>query len=237
MPEECDPAGKGLPELPETTESEEMYLITVARAAEEGASGPIPVAFVAGSLGVSVVSANEKVHRLAGRGLVEYSPYKGVELTSQGADVARRVLRTRRLWATFLASRLGYSPAEADALACRLEHATPPDAAERLAVFLGGPRTGPQGLAIPPPIGEAAPATLPLAEIPAGTEVEVVALGVTGEPERFLMAHSLRPGCRVTVLAAGPSGLLVEAGGRSVHLAPGLGAAIEVVGGGTRVGG
>lgn len=220
-----------------------MYLITVARAAEEGASGPVPISAVAAALGVTVVSANEKVHKLAGRGLVEYSPYKGVELTSRGSEVARRVLRTRRLWATFLASRLGYAAAEADALACRLEHATPPDAAERLAAFLGDPRTGPRGLPIPPAAGEVAPPVRTLADVPAGTTAEVVSLGVVGEPERFLAAHSLRAGCRVAVVATGTSGLLVEVGGQSVHLAPALGRAIEVAEaseaaeGGTRVAG
>lgn len=214
-----------------------MYLITVAQATEEGASGPVPISAVAAALGVAVVSANEKVHKLAGRGLVEYSPYKGVELTAQGAGVARRVLRTRRLWATFLATRLGYTAAEADALACRLEHATPPDAAERLAVFLGDPRTGPQGRLIPPAAGDIPPPARTLADVPVGTEAEVVSFGVAGEPERFLAAHALRPGCRVTVLAAGPSGLLVEVGGRSVHLARALSRAIEVVEGGARVAG
>jgi len=205
-----------------------MYLITVARAAEEGASGPVPISAVAGALGVAVVSANEKVHKLAGRGLVEYSPYKGVELTAEGAGVARRVLRTRRLWATFLTARLGYTAAEADVLACRLEHATPPDAAERLAAFLGDPRTGPQGRPIPPAAGEVAPPARTLADVPVGSEAEVVSLGASGEPERFLAAHALLPGCRVTVLAAGPSGLLVEIGGQSMHLAPALSRAIEV---------
>lgn len=227
----------GLPELPDTTESEQMYLITVARAAEEGSRLPLPVAALAEALGVSVVSANEKVHKLAARDLLRYSPYKGVELTDPGERVARQVLRTRRLWATFLAGRLGYTPTEADALACRLEHATPPDAAERLAVFLGDPRVGPQGRPIPSAVGEPAPPTLALAELPVGTEAEVVSVGVAAESMRFLAAHALCPGCRVTVVAAGPSGLLVEVEGQSVHLSPALGQAIEVAGGDARVAG
>ena len=47
-----------------TSESEEMYLITVARAAEGGATGPIPVARVAQELEISVASANEMVKKL-----------------------------------------------------------------------------------------------------------------------------------------------------------------------------
>lgn len=226
----------GLPELPETTESEEMYLITVAQAVEEGPSGPVPVAALASALGVSAVSANEKVHKLTERGLVTYSPYKGVELTPLGVGVAWRVLRTRRLWATFLVDRLGYHAAEADSLACRLEHATPPDAAERLAAFLGDPRTSPLGRPIPPADrARTTSSTIPLTEAPVGAAVEVAALGVEGEPAGFLAAHRLLPGVTVTVLGVGPLGLLVDADGRVMQLAAGLAAGISVVGGAVNV--
>jgi DtxR family Mn-dependent transcriptional regulator len=228
MPEEMTRQSDASPELPGTTESEQMYLITVARAAEEGASGPLPVAALAAALGVSVVSANEKVHRLVERGLLEYSPYKGVELTGVGGDIARRVLRTRRLWSTFLTEHLGYSPGEADALACRLEHATPPPAAERLAAYLGDPRTGPLGKPIPPGVGgEGGPSGIPLTEVPVGGTAEILSVAADPEQARFLAAESLVPGTVVTVRGAGSSGVLLEAGGRRVHLAAGLARLVE----------
>ena len=111
-----------------TSESEEMYLITVARAAEDGETGPIPIARVAKELHISVASANEMVRKLTARELLEYEPYRGVRLTDLGSRVAERVLRTRRLWATFLADHLGLTPVEADDQACLLEHVTLPDA-------------------------------------------------------------------------------------------------------------
>ena len=119
-----------------TSESEEMYLITVARAAEDGRTGPVPVAMLAEHLGVSVASTNEMVRKLAARDLLTYEPYRGVELTPLGARVSERVLRTRRLWSTFLANHLGLSPTEADDQACLLEHVTMPEATERLAAAL-----------------------------------------------------------------------------------------------------
>lgn len=132
-----------------TTPSEEMYLITVAVAEEGGRQTPLPLAALADSLAISPVSANQMVRRLEERGLVEYHPYHGVALTPAGRRTARRVLRGRRLWAAFLAGRLGYSPVEADALACSLEHVTPPEAADRLARFLGDPAVTPWGEPIP----------------------------------------------------------------------------------------
>jgi DtxR family Mn-dependent transcriptional regulator len=127
-----------------------MYLITVALAEEEGRPGPLALAGLAQSLAISPVSANQMVRRLADQGLVEYHPYHGVSLTPAGRRAARRVLRGRRLWATFLVAHLGFTPEEADTLACSLEHVTPPEAADRLAQFLGNPAVGPLGHPIPP---------------------------------------------------------------------------------------
>jgi DtxR family Mn-dependent transcriptional regulator len=135
-----------------------MYLITVAVAEEEGRTGPLPLADLAESLGISPVSANQMVRRLEERDLLEYHPYHGASLTPLGRREARRVLRGRRLWAAFLVTHLGFDPEEADALACSLEHVTPPEAVGRLARFLGDPVVGPRGRAIPPGPPAAAPA-------------------------------------------------------------------------------
>jgi len=120
-----------------TSPSEEMYLITVARAEEEGRPGPLPLAALAQSLSISPISANQMVWRLAERGLLEYHPYHGVLLTGAGRDTARRVLRGRFLWTGFLEEHLGLGEEEADALACEFEHLTPARVADRLEAFLG----------------------------------------------------------------------------------------------------
>ena len=126
-----------------------MYLITIARAVEDGHAGPVPIPHVANALGVSQVAANEMVKKLSGRGLVEYVPYRGVTLTGDGDAIAQGVLRRRRLWGVFLTDHLGLSPAAADDAACEFEHVTPPDVELRLAAFLGEPMVGPKGRRIP----------------------------------------------------------------------------------------
>ena len=148
MPKDSGPAAAS----PSTTPSEEMYLITLVVAEEDGHTVPLPLAGLAQALGISPISANQMVRRLEERGLVEYHPYRGVALTPAGRRVAGRVLRGRRLWACFLSGHLGYSPDEADALACSLEHVTPPDAADRLARFLGDPAADPSGRPVPPSV-------------------------------------------------------------------------------------
>ncbi len=205
-----------------------MYLITVARATEEGAPGPVPIGTIAAALEVSVASANEMVRKLASRGLLDYLPYKGAVLTDSGERIAGTVLRTRRLWATFLVEHLGFSARDADALACHFEHVTPPEAVARLASYLGDPVSGPLGRPIPR--GAAAPSrlsTVPLSKVPVGTSAVIVTIEAGGAGE-FLTAEGITPGTVVSVQASGASGVLIEASGHRVHLGTGIADSVAV---------
>jgi DtxR family Mn-dependent transcriptional regulator len=229
MPKELLAEVTVLPELESTSEAEQMYLISVARETEAGAEGPIPVSRIAGVLSVSVPSANEMIRKLEGRGLLTYEPYRGVRLSPAGGRIADQVLRTRRLWATFLAEHLGFSPAEADEQACHLEHATTPDAADRLAGFLGNPQAGPLGHPIPSPSAtEPRRSRLRLAEVGVGVAAEVVAIVGSDAIAGFLGAEGVATGSRVTVIAAGSSGMLVECDRGQVHLDQSVANKIEV---------
>lgn len=206
-----------------------MYLITVARAIESGHAEPVPMPLIAEVLTVSVASANEMVRKLAARGLVTYEPYHGAGLTDSGRAVASRVLRTRRLWATFLADHLGFAPIEADDQACHLEHATAADAADRLATFLGHPATDPMGRPIPAadahatkPVG-----TTTLDEVAVGSDAEVIGVRAPGAANAFLTAEGITVGTRISVIATGESGVLVE-GGTLFNLSRLLAATIDV---------
>ena len=206
-----------------------MYLITVAVAAEDGQTGPLPMATLARALQVSPVSANQMVRKLAERGLVSYHPYHGVELRGAGWQIAGRVLRVRRLWATFLVDHLDMTPPEGDALACRMEHVTPPETAERLAVFLGSPVTGPMGRRIPPGSGaEPAPDATVLADAAVGATVEVVSVATDQQTAQFLAAEGLERGSLLTVVATGTDTVLVEKGCNRLHLDRSLAAAVLI---------
>jgi len=212
-----------------TSESEEMYLITVARAAEDGRTGPLPVAMLAEHLQVSVASANEMVRKLAGRDLLRYEPYHGVELTAAGNHVADRVLRIRRLWATFLAEHLGFGPSDADDQACQLEHVTTEAAADRLASFLGDPTAGPLGRPIPRgSTPTTRPSSIRLADLGVGDDAEVVSVASAERARDFLANEGVVPGARLSVAGAGGSGLLIDLEGGHVHLNQELAATIEV---------
>lgn len=229
MPEDSAAEIASAPELADTSESEQMYLITIAREVEDGNDGPVRLARIAAALDVSVPSANEMIRKLDARSFVTYEPYHGVRLSDSGKAVADRVLRTRRLWATFLVDHLGFSPTEADDQACHLEHATSHDATERLAAYLGNPDAGPLGHPIPAAEGFSHPAPgQRLREATVGSTVEIAA--VTG-PEAvlaFLSAEGIVAGARLRLTAVGASGLLVEISDRPIHLTDVVAAAVEV---------
>ena len=205
---------------PVTSESEEMYLIHVAMAGEDGVEGPVGLSRLAEMLSVSPVSANQMIKKLSGRGLVDYLPYKGVELTSAGRQIADQVLRGRRLWALFLSEQLDLSPARADAIACDLEHITPPDLADRLADRLGDPTQGPQGRPIPNPGRPAHPGTsMLLSELSVGGAATVSRVDGSSATRSFLAGEGLVPGAAVTLLAKGGGGdCLVVLDSTEVHL-------------------
>ncbi len=217
-----------------TSEAEQMYLITIAMAAEDGHDGPVPVPQLAEALAVSRVSANEMIKKLADRGLVAYTPYKGAELTKEGAIVARTVLRRRRLWAVFLADHLGLTPAAADAVACEFEHITPLEVAHQLSEFLGAPSVRPQGKPIP---AEEAQATdprsgsHPLTDTLVGQTVEVVRIDGDQASRSFLEAQHVGPGASIKVLAiSDDGGCLLETGHSQVHLSAALAPLVAVAG-------
>jgi DtxR family Mn-dependent transcriptional regulator len=190
-----------------TSEAEEMYLITIATAIEDGHPDPIPVSFIADRLSVSGVSANQMIRKLASRELVVYEPYRGVSLTPSGGSVASSILRSRRLWGVFLADRLGLSAGRADEIACDLEHVTPGDVADRLSDFLGDPMAGPKGRAIPSGDGPAPTAPVEtLSDSAAGSRHIVVAVDVPSSVAAFLEEQGLMPGVTIKVLGVGAHG-------------------------------
>jgi DtxR family Mn-dependent transcriptional regulator len=203
------------------SESVEMYLVMTAllrRAPDQ----PVAVSLLAGKLGVTQVSANEMCHRLSERGLLAYQPYKGVTLTGAGEAMAQQILSRRRLWVIFLVENLGIDPAEADDLACELEHITSERLVTALKTFLE--RTPGAGLR---PAAREAPAAQPVSSFTAGARGAVAALTLEPGAAAFLSRQGLVVGAELEVLAAGSDGAaLVEVGGRQVALAPALAARV-----------
>ncbi len=214
-----------------SSESEQMYLVTLAQLIEDGHEPPVPLPVLAQALGVQSASANQMVRRLCDLGLLHYEPYRGVSFTPVGSRLTRQILRFRRLWSTFLADHLGFAPVEADALACSLEHQTTPELGERLARYLDYPTVDPLGKPIPYVEGESIqPVATPLAELAVGEQARVVVEPTEPEIRAFLHAHGIREGSTVVVEGDGSSGMLLRAAEhRRVFVDRALAAHIRVV--------
>jgi DtxR family Mn-dependent transcriptional regulator len=201
------------------SEAEEMYLITLAKLAEGGVQGPVPLAVLAEELDVLPVSANQMVHKLKQVGIVDYVPYKGVELKSEGQKLANRTLRKRRLWELFLIEKLGLAFEQADALACRMEHISSDEVTEKLAAFLGNPARSSRGLPIPPAEGDKPLVEEPLSRAEAGRSYTVSAIGDEILRE-FLAANEIAEGTKLKLLATSSHGdVLLDVEGAHVNLA------------------
>jgi DtxR family transcriptional regulator, Mn-dependent transcriptional regulator len=204
------------------SESEEMYLVSIARLKEDGVDGPVPLSQLAGELDVLSVSANQMIRKLEENGLVIYTPYKGVELTERGWAKALQVLRYRRLWEVFLVNQLKMRPVEANEMACKLEHDLPSIAAERLAEFLGNPQTTREGKPIPPGRSDCpAEMDLPLRLLGVCQAGAISRTAGDAQTASFLNAEQLHVGAEIQLLAGGSQGnVLIQTnpGGRRVHL-------------------
>lgn len=179
------------------TRSVEDYLKAIYSVTLEGAAALTKD--LAERLELSAASVSGMVKRLAEQGLIEYTPYKGAELTRRGRQIALRMLRRHRVIETYLVEFLGYDWDTVHEEAERMEHAVSDDLIERMADRLGDPRFDPHGDPIPAADGTVAEVPyVPLPDLIPGRAAVVRRVhSEKSEELRFLASHGLRPGARV----------------------------------------
>ncbi|MEI5994873.1 metal-dependent transcriptional regulator [Candidatus Enterococcus mansonii] len=129
---------------------------------------------IVSGLNVSAASVSEMISKLVKEGLVEHSPYQGVQLTESGLKKASTLIRKHRLWEVFLVEHLNYSWNEVHDEAEVLEHVTSQTLANRLSAYLEQPKFCPHGGVIPDddqPVHEEKRQTL--ADYPVGTKIRI----------------------------------------------------------------
>ncbi len=101
---------------------------------------------IADQMNVQRASVTGALRALAHRGLINYSPYSYITLTAEGRTIARDIIHRHDTLKTFFMDTLQLDQAQAEANACRIEHAIDPVAMERLVHFVEFiktcPRTG-----------------------------------------------------------------------------------------------
>lgn len=199
----------------------EEYLETIQSLVEEGT--PVIQARIAERLGRSAPTVSEMLDRLAADGFLLRSG-RSIELTSQGRQLADRVIRKHRLAERLLVDVIGLPWHKAHLEAGRWEHVISDEVEERLVTLLGNPATCPHGNPIP---GAATEETLSgqvnLNEVEPGLRVRLAR--ITEEVEldyeslEYLGENGLVPGQEAVVRDRAPDGtvtLLVD--GRPVGL-------------------
>jgi len=101
---------------------------------------------IADQMNVQRASVTGALKALASKALINYSPYSYVTLTSEGRRIARDIIHRHDTLKEFFMTTLQLDPQQAEANACRIEHAIDPVAIDRLVHFLEFmkvcPRTG-----------------------------------------------------------------------------------------------
>ncbi|HUU42168.1 MAG TPA: metal-dependent transcriptional regulator [Planctomycetota bacterium] len=91
---------------------------------------------IAKRMGVNNSSVTGALHALSDRGLINYTPYDVVTLTTEGESAARDVVRRHDVLRDFFVRVLSIDAPSAEEAACRMEHALPPGVRERFVRFL-----------------------------------------------------------------------------------------------------
>ncbi len=125
----------------------EMYLRTVYELLEEGV--PPLRARIAERLHQSGPTVSQTVARMERDGLLVVHPDRRIQLTPQGFELARGVMRKHRLAERLLTDVIGLDWEKAHDEACRWEHVISEDVERRMVEILGSPTSSPYGNPIP----------------------------------------------------------------------------------------
>jgi DtxR family Mn-dependent transcriptional regulator len=178
----------------------EDYIKAIFRL-QEG-SGRVTTQAIARRLTVAPASATNMLKRLAELQLVNYEPYRGVELTDLGQRIANEMIRHHRLLELYLTEALGFEGHEVHAEAERLEHFISEKLEERIDLALGHPTIDPHGSPIPNLKGDICQERgQTLNSFSLNTPAIVVAIPTTDSAQMAeLRQKGIAPGCSVEVL-------------------------------------
>jgi len=102
-------------------------------------------------LKIAPASVTEMLKKLADKGYVKYSPYRGATLTDEGLKIAEKMTRKHRLLERFLYDVLKIGKDMVHKQACEMEHSLSDEAEEALCRFLKHPDRCPDDSKVIPP--------------------------------------------------------------------------------------
>jgi DtxR family Mn-dependent transcriptional regulator len=182
------------------------YLKEIYKLQSEG--GRATTTAIARRMGVAPSSVTSMLKKLAALGLVEHAPYRGVELSEAGTQIALEVIRHHRLLEQYLAETLGLGIDAVHAEADRLEHVISEELEARIDEQLGYPTHDPHGDPIPDAGLNVDRTALRSLEALAPGEEATVRRIPDGDAEllRYLAGLMLVPGRKVVMRRSEPFG-------------------------------
>ncbi len=130
------------------SQTEENYLKCIYKL-ETQSGKAVLTNHIALAMRTTAGTVTDMVRRMSEKALVRYEKYKGVQLTEQGSNLAKALVRKHRLWEVFLHDKLGFAWHEVHDIAEELEHVSSEALTNRLDAFLNFPDYDPHGDPIP----------------------------------------------------------------------------------------
>jgi DtxR family Mn-dependent transcriptional regulator len=137
---------------------------------------------------------------------------KKIELTPNGYEQAKQIVRCHRLGERLLADVLGMPPREMEQGACEFEHILAPEIADSICTLLGHPSECPHGLKIPE--GKCCiqardtltSAIVPLNRVQVGDQVKVCYINTKSDSRIHKLCHfGIMPGSYIKIHQKSPS--------------------------------
>lgn len=164
------------------------------------------LSMLADAIGVSLQAASRMIRRMAEKGLIVHKPYRGVELTADGQQIALHMIRRHRVLEVYLVSVMGFGWDEVHDMVEQLEKGVLDRIIDRMDEMAGHPARCPHGEPIPSANG-----VMPVVNDQPMTEWPVAVRGQvsrvkTHDPHklRYLAEVHLLPGTPVVVNGHGP---------------------------------
>jgi DtxR family transcriptional regulator, Mn-dependent transcriptional regulator len=187
-----------------------------------GGQAQVRAAELARYLGVSRASVSKARHVLESAGFVYTLKGRAhtLRLTPKGFDLAVSMVRRHRLVETFLHRELKVPLERVHADAEKIEHAISDDIAQRLAVFLGNPRTDPHGHPIPTAHStDVAALDMRLSETSRGDRIIITALDDRDEASlKYLSLRGMLPGLKASVEDVSAKGIRLRVGPKRLSI-------------------
>jgi DtxR family transcriptional regulator, iron-dependent repressor len=180
---------------------EEYLQAILALQAEEG---PLKAVNLTRWLKSSPSTVHATLSRLQRDKLVKVTDKKVIQLTKKGQEKAESLARRHRLVEWFLCDKLCISWHEVHKHAHVLEHGLTPLVEDKLAEFLGFPKSCPHGTPLPGEDGFLPKNTKSLDSFVVGDEIEIVNIGEILEESidlmKFFLDKGIKPGVRHEIL-------------------------------------